>query len=133
MEEYLDKLRIPFKLIDKIGFLEKKELEEYYSDENIEAIRIMTPELIDDRILPNKITPLTFSEILFDLCKTRKKWAKALGEVIIQTGELADANNYKAAIAKLDEFIEMCPSQFFRRHAQNRKKNFRNKAIGKTK
>lgn len=119
MHDYESKRRKAFNLLDRIGDLDKQELEEHFTDDNIESIRILWKSLLGDKILPKLTSPSKFAELVYELRKTKRTWGRKLGDAIILAYDMADKNGVETAIDVLKEFIKRCPSPFHREHAQN--------------
>ncbi len=133
MNYSFDDKKRAFHFLDGIVDLEINEICKYYSDENLKNIEILQKELTDDKTLPESLSAITFSEILFYLSKTHKNYGKKLGEALISADDKDENHDIDASIVVLEKFAKNCTSPFHRTHAQKQINYYKEKKARKKK
>jgi hypothetical protein len=105
-------------LLYELAQLDKKGIEEKYTEENIRAINDLTEELLGVEYRREFSSPSEFADFVVSLYKFKKGWSHELGRAIISSGELYDNGDKEGAIKLMDNFLQECPSPFFNANAQ---------------
>jgi hypothetical protein len=114
-----EKKRQAIQLLDNLGDLSYEELKEYFREDALELVRIMLLELTDSECLPDPMTPDIFAELIRKLRNTKRMWGRRLGDALILSADKAESGDLETAIIVLEEFMKICPSRYFKGHAQN--------------
>ena len=119
MNEKTDKTREAFHLLDRLGSLERHEIEKHFSSDNFNSISTLIDELSDEKNLLALASPANFSKLILELREIKRFWGRKLGDAIIAADEKAASKDIDGAISILEHFIKNCTSPFHRKHAQN--------------
>jgi hypothetical protein len=114
-----------FQFLDNTGALSDKEIEECFNEDVLPLVRILVSEFTEGRDLTDQLTQSEFVRLMRELRRTKRMWGRRLGDAIILSGDKADTGDYASAIVILQEFIKDCPSRYFREHAQNRMRYYK--------
>jgi Protein of unknown function (DUF2379) len=75
-------------------------------------------------LLPNETVPMidltSAREVAKGLCERLNTGSRALGDVIVRSGEAVDLNDFSAAIQDLEEYLSSNPPEYYRLIAANR-------------
>ena len=112
------KIEVLFKLLDRLGELEAKELVSYFTSENIEALRLVSGALKEEMNLERMLSEKRFVNVVHELFETRRIWAERLGETITNASREYDQGNRIQALWILNGFIRFCPSPYYRERAE---------------
>lgn len=119
-----------FALLDKLTAYSREKLQACFSIENIESVCTLSKYLLDEIVKPESLTPSDFIDLVYKLRKYKKEGARKLGDSLILADSMIKETNLAGAIAVLDNFIDTCPSPFYRGIAEVQKNKYQEK-IGK--
>ena len=116
-----------FTLLDKLAEYDREELRTRFSNENIVSICTLARYLLDEIVKPEALTPSGFIDLVYKLRKYKKEGSRKLGDSLILADSMIKENNLGGAIAVLDNFIDACPSPFYRDIAEVQKNKYQEK------
>jgi hypothetical protein len=116
-----------FTLLDKLAEYDREELRTRFSNENIVSICTLARYLLDEIVKPEALTPSGFIDLVYKLRKYKKEGSRKLGGSLILADSMIKENNLGGAITVLDNFIDACPSPFYRGIAEVQKNKYQEK------
>ena len=118
-----------FRLIDKLAEYDEKKLKELFSDETVDSIYTLAKELLDEEIKKKDLNINSFAELVYKLRKYKRDWSRNLGDAIIFADDKLKSGNLSEGLAVLDDFINHCPSSFYRNIAKVQKNKLSEKVL----
>lgn len=114
-----------FDLLDDLAQKDKDNLKAYHSKVNINKLKKLAIELSDQMSIPDEITEAEFADRVYELRQIKQKWSRILGDTLITAAENENHGDLNSAISILNEFIEDCPSLFYRGIAGTQINNYK--------
>jgi hypothetical protein len=111
--------------LESLSNKDRGELIESYSSINIEAICLLSKELLQNELNPDEVTENKYLEIVPKLRKAMIYWSRELGEAIIAADDECKEGNIQRTIKILEAFSNKCPASFYNSIAQAQSKKYR--------
>ncbi|UCF88107.1 MAG: hypothetical protein JSV70_06705 [bacterium] len=103
--------------LDRLGRMEAAKLSGQFTDENINAMRLLSSLLKEDMDLEQVLSEKRFISVVGELFETRKMWSERLEETLKNAYREFEMGNRVQALWILNGFIRFCPSPYYRDRA----------------
>ena len=109
-----------FDYIDEWAALSDAELQEQYTEKAGDILRRVLVQLGDDGERAIEVDRGTFVPLVRRLRERKRAGSRALGDAIIGASELLKEGSVEEAKSIYGDFIQNCPSKFYRQIAEAR-------------